>query len=103
MKFLLFLVFLTISSSISFGAKFQNYKTEKEKISDGVILEKQIATSTGKIIKEVYKIKVDGNYYEAEKKDEKWQLSNAGKIAFEEAKKSVDSGDSGGGGGGGGC
>ena len=103
MKFLLFLIFLTISSSISFGAKFQNYKTEKEKISDGVILEKQIATSTGKIIKEVYKIKVDGNYYEAEKKDGKWQLSNVVKIAFEEAKKSGDSGDSGGGGGGGGC
>ena len=103
MKFILFLIFFTISSSISFGAKWQNYKTEKEIISNGIILEKQIATSTGKIIKEVYKIKVDGNYYEAEKKDGKWQLSNAGKIAFEEAKKSGDSGDSGGGGGGGGC
>tara|TARA_B110000879_G_scaffold90242_1_gene124048 strand:- start:2022 stop:2288 length:267 start_codon:yes stop_codon:yes gene_type:complete len=86
---------LIITSNYSFAATFQNYKTEKEIISDGVILEKQISTSTGKIIKQIYKIKVNNNYYEAVKKDGKWQLSEAGKNALADAEK--------GGGGGGGC
>ena len=102
MKHILFLMILIITSNYSFAATFQNYKTEKEIISDGVILEKQISTSTGKIIKQIYKIKVNNNYYEAVKKDGKWQLSEAGKNALEEAQKGgSDSG--GGGGGGGGC
>ena len=99
MKHILFLMILIITSNHSFAATFQNYKTEKEIISDGVILEKQIATSTGKIIKQIYKIKIQGNFYEAVKTNGKWQLSDKGKAAFEDSQKGGDSG----GGGGGGC
>ena len=104
MKFFLFLIIFSLVSSLSLAATFQNFKTEKEKISDGVILEKQIASSTGKIIKQVYKIKINGNFYEAVKKNGKWQLSDKGKATFEDAQKGGGSSSSGdGSGGGGGC
>ncbi len=98
MKFFLMFSMCIAVSNLTFAASFQSYKTEKEKIADGVILEKKISKKTGKIIEESFKIKVDGNYYEAVKKDGKWGLSDSGKAAFDASSKGGDSG-----GGGGGC
>ena len=91
-------VLLLLSIKISYAASFQNYKTEKVKIADGIILEKKISTSTNKIISEEYKIKVNGNYYSAELKDGKYQISQKGKDDIQNAKNQSSSG-----GGGGGC
>ena len=90
-------VLLLLSIKISYAASFQNYKTEKVKIADGIILEKKISTSTNKIISEEYKIKVNGNYYSAELKDGKYQISQKGKDDIQNAKNQSSSG------GGGGC
>jgi len=90
-------VLLLLSIKISYAASFQNYKTEKVKIADGIILEKKISTSTNKIISEEYKIKVNGNYYSAELKDGKYQISHKGKDDIQNAKNQSSSG------GGGGC
>lgn len=86
---------------VSTGAKWENYKTEKVKIADGVILEKKIATSSGKLISEEYKILIQGNYWDAQFKDGKWVLSKMGQEMYDEYVSS--GGDSGTGGGGGGC
>ena len=91
-------VLLLLSIKISYAASFQNYKTEKVKIADGIILEKKISTSTNKIISEEYKIKVNGTYYSAELKDGKYQISQKGKDDIQNAKNQSSSG-----GGGGGC
>ena len=81
----------------SYAASFQNYKTERVKIAEGVILEKKISTKTGKLISEEYKVLLDGNYFDAEFKDGKWGLSQMGEMAYDSFKKE------GSGGGGGGC
>ena len=48
---------------VSFNyAKWENYKTERVKIAEGVILQKNLNASTGKLISEEYKILIDGNY-----------------------------------------
>ena len=95
--------FLTIFSVLSFslffiGAKWQNYKTERVKIADEVVLEKKVASSTGKVISEEYKVIIDGNYWDAQFKDGKWILSPMGQEMYDEFKRSGDTG-----GGGGGC
>lgn len=57
-------------------------------------------TSDGKVDRSYYQIKqIDGNWYEAERKNGVWGLSEMGRIDYQ---KSL-SGDGGGGGGGGGC
>lgn len=97
-KIIFFTILLLLSIKLSYAAIFQNYKTEIVKIADGIILEKKINSSTGKIISEEYKIKVNGNYYSAELKDGKYQISQKGKDDIEEASKNENSS-----GGGGGC
>ena len=99
-KFFLF-ISLILYCFVSTGAKWQNYKTEKIKIADGVILEKKIAISSGKLISEEYKILIRGNYWDAQFKDGKWALSKMGQEMYDEYVRS--GGDSGTGGGGGGC
>ena len=97
MKFLFFIkIFLFFI--FTFSASFQNYKTEREKIAEGVVIEKKISSKTGKIISEEYKVLLDGNYFDAEFKDGKWGLSMMGQEAYDLFKKEGDPG-----GGGGGC
>ena len=98
MKSLKFMIFSLILI-FSIGASFQNYTTEREKIAEGVILEKKVAKKTGKVISEEYKVLIDGVYWDAQFKDGKWGLSMMGQEAFDEYKSS--GGDSAGGGGGG--
>lgn len=86
---------------VSISAKWENYKTERVKIAEGVILQKKVNASTGKLISEEYKILIDGNYWDAQFKDGKWTLSDMGADMFNQWKRS--GGDSGTGGGGGGC
>ena len=101
MKKFISIVAISLFSFIFIGAKWQNYKTEKVKIADGVILEKKISTSTGKLISEEYKVLIDGNYWDAQFKDGKWDLSPMGKEMYDAYVSS--GGDEGTGGGGGGC
>ena len=101
MKKLITILSILLFSVISIGAKWQNYKTERVKIADGVILEKKIATSTGKLISEEYKVLIGGNYWDAQFKDGKWDLSPMGKEMYDAYVSS--GGDEGTGGGGGGC
>ena len=96
MKFLFFLKIILVFL-FTFSATFQNYKTERVKIAEGVILEKKISSKTGKLISEEYKVLIDGNYFDAEFKDGKWGLSQMGEMAYDSFKKE------GSGGGGGGC
>ena len=98
MKNLLFKFIILIFALFSVSAKFQNYKTERTKIAEGVILEKKIAINTGKTISEEFKILLEGNYWDAQFKDGKWGLSPMGQMAWDEYKASGSSG-----GGGGGC
>ena len=98
MKNLLFKFIILIFALFSVSAKFQNYKTERTKIAEGVILEKKIAINTGKTISEEFKILLEGNYWDAQFKDGKWGLSPMGQMAWDEYKTSGSSG-----GGGGGC
>ena len=93
-------ILLLLSISIlTVSASFQNYKTERVKIAEGVIIEKKISTKTGKLISEEYKVLIDGIYWDAQFKDGKWGLSMMGQEAFDEFKSS--GGESAGGGGGG--
>ena len=91
-------IFIVLYCFASTGAKWENYKTERVKIADGVILEKKISKSSGKLISEEYKVLIDGNYWDAQFKDGKWVLSMMGQEAYDEFQKSGDTG-----GGGGGC
>ena len=93
-----FILFLFISI-LTIGASFENYKTERVKISEGVIIEKKISAKTGKVISEEYKVLINGIYWDAQFKDGKWGLSMMGQEAFDEFKSS--GGESAGGGGGG--
>ena len=97
MKFLFFIKIILIFM-FTYAASFQNYKTKREKIAEGVVLEKKIASKTGKVISEEYKILLDGNYFDAQFKDGKWGLSMMGQEAYDSFKKEGDPG-----GGGGGC
>ncbi len=96
MKYLIHLKILLIFI-FTFSASFQNYKTERVKIAEGVVLEKKISSKTKKVISEEYKVLLDGNYFDAEFKDGKWGLSLMGQMAYDSFKKE------GSGGGGGGC
>ena len=94
------IILLLISIPIlTISASFQNYKTERVKIAEGVIIEKKISTKTGKVISEEYKVLIDGIYWDAQFKDGKWGLSMMGQEAFDGFKSS--GGESAGGGGGG--
>ena len=96
-KFIFLSIILFCFSSA--GAKWENYKIERVKIADGVILEKKISKNSGKLISEEYKVLIDGNYWDAQFKDGKWVLSMMGQEAYDTFKESGDAS----GGGGGGC
>ena len=81
LKFVLVFPFIFL---FAIGASFQNYTTEREKIAEGVILEKKLAKKTGKVISEEYKVLIDGVYWDAQFKDGKWGLSMMGQEAFDE-------------------
>ena len=105
LKWYLYMVLLrtiflfSLITIFTIGASFQNYKTERVKIAEGIIIEKKISSKTGKLISEEYKVLINGIYWDAQFKDGKWGLSMMGQEAFDEFKAS--GGDSAGGGGGG--
>ena len=45
---------IIIFALVSISAKWENYKTERVKIAEGVILQKKLNASTGKLISEEY-------------------------------------------------
>ena len=95
--FFLLLVFILSYSNYSYSNTWNNYKTERVKVAEGVVIERKI-TSSNKIISEEYKLLINGTYFDAEFKDGKWQLSVMGKDAFDAFKEGDQSV-----GGGGGC
>ena len=94
------IVFLVcFTSSVVFAGNW-NWKTEKIKVADGVIIERVTHKKTGDLISEKVKIVYNGNYYEAKQNsDGAWVISEEGLKAYEKAKKERDSGTQAGSGG----
>ena len=99
-------LFIVPIAHVSAGNWNSSTKTERNKVADGVYVERKINKKTGKVESEVTLVRTPNGYFQAEKKaDGSWGLSAEGQAAQEEAATSGggDSGGGSGGGGGGGC
>ena len=99
-------LFIVPIAHVSAGNWNSSTKTERNKVADGVYVERKINKKTGKVESEVTLVRTPNGYFQAEQKaDGSWGLSAEGQAAQEEAATSGggDSGGGSGGGGGGGC